>query len=98
MRIAISGAASALALASPAVAADLPVTPYSAFQAMSGKFTRTSTGRCRLSLSSSRWPIVLKNSKIAGLRKSRKCSALAISAAARLFRIDTRASDSSCRN
>jgi hypothetical protein len=32
---------------------------------------------------------VLKNSKITGLRKSRKCSALAISAAARLCRIDT---------
>ena len=39
------------------------------------------------------WQIVLKNSKIAGLRKSRKCSSLAISAAARLCRIDTRASD-----
>ena len=38
-------------------------------------------------------PIVLKNSKIAGLRKSRKCSALVISATARLCRTDTRASD-----
>jgi uncharacterized protein YhaN len=38
-------------------------------------------------------PIVLKNSKIAGLRKSRKCRALAISAAARLCRIDTSVSD-----
>src|SRR5207253_4992006 len=37
--------------------------------------------------------IVLKNSKIAGLRKSRECSALAISTAARLRRIDTSASD-----
>jgi hypothetical protein len=34
-------------------------------------------------------PIVLKNPKIAGLRKSRKCRMLAISAAARLCRIDT---------
>jgi hypothetical protein len=39
---------------------------------------------------------VLKNSKIAGLRKSSKCSALAISAAARHGRIDTRASDRFC--
>jgi hypothetical protein len=39
------------------------------------------------------WQIVLKNSKIARLRKSRKCSALAISAAARHCRIDTTASD-----
>jgi len=39
------------------------------------------------------WRIVLKNPKIAGLRKSRKCSALAIFAAARLRRIDARASD-----
>jgi hypothetical protein len=38
-------------------------------------------------------PIVLKNSKIAVLRKSRKCCALAISAAARLCRNDTRVSD-----
>jgi hypothetical protein len=36
---------------------------------------------------------MLKNSKIAGLRKSRKCSASAISPAARSRRIDTRASD-----
>ena len=42
--------------------------------------------------------IVLKNSKIAGLRKSRKCSASAISAAARLCRIDTRTSDRFCGN
>jgi hypothetical protein len=44
------------------------------------------------------WQIVLKNSKIAGLRKSRKCSALATSAAARRCRIDTRASDRFCGN
>jgi hypothetical protein len=44
------------------------------------------------------WQIVLKNSKIAGLRKSRKCSASAISAAARLCKIDTRASDHFCGN
>src|SRR5207244_12415428 len=44
------------------------------------------------------WPIVLKNSKIAGLRKSRECSALAISTAARLRRIDTSASDRFCGN
>jgi len=44
------------------------------------------------------WRIVLKNSKFAGLRKSRKCSALPISAAARLCRIDTRASDRFCDN
>jgi hypothetical protein len=43
-------------------------------------------------------PIVLKNSKIAGLRKSRKCSALAILAAARLCKIDTSASDRFCGN
>ena len=43
-------------------------------------------------------PIVLKNSKIATLRESRKCCALAISAAARLRRIDTRASDRFCGN
>ena len=42
--------------------------------------------------------IVLKNSKIAVLRKSRKCSALAISTAARLCKIDTRASDRFCGN
>jgi transcriptional regulator with XRE-family HTH domain len=42
------------------------------------------------------WRIALKNSKIAGLRKSRKCSALAISAAARLCRIDMSASDRFC--
>jgi hypothetical protein len=42
--------------------------------------------------------IVLKNSKIAVLRKSRKCSALAISAAARLCRIDASASDRFCGN
>ena len=39
------------------------------------------------------WQIVLKNSKIAGLRKTRKCSALAVSAAARLRRKDTSAGD-----
>ena len=44
-------------------------------------------------LRSAFWLTVLKNSKIAGLRQSRKCSALAISAAARLCRIDTNASD-----
>jgi hypothetical protein len=44
------------------------------------------------------WRMVLKNSKFAGLRKSRKCSALPISAAARLCRIDTRASDRFCDN
>jgi hypothetical protein len=43
-------------------------------------------------------PIVLKNSKIAVLRKSRKCSALAISAAAGHGRIDTSASDRFCGN
>jgi hypothetical protein len=43
-------------------------------------------------------PIVLKNSKMAGLRKSRKCSALAVSAAARLCRIDASASDRFCGN
>src|SRR5260370_5131444 len=37
-------------------------------------------------------PIVLKNSEIAVLRKSRKCRMLAISATARLCRIDTDAS------
>jgi hypothetical protein len=37
MRKAILGAASALALASPAVAADLQVTPYAKIQAMSRK-------------------------------------------------------------
>lgn len=42
------------------------------------------------------WRIVLKNSKIAGLRKSRKRSAMAISAAARCCRIDTRAIDRFC--
>jgi hypothetical protein len=42
--------------------------------------------------------IVLKNSKIAGLRKSRKCSALAIFAAARCCNIGTRASDRFCGN
>jgi opacity protein-like surface antigen len=45
MRKAILGAASALALASPAVAADLQVTPYSKIQAMSRKFPRTRTGQ-----------------------------------------------------
>jgi hypothetical protein len=43
-------------------------------------------------------PIVLKNSKIARLRKSRKCSVLMISAAATPCRIDTRASDRFCGN
>ena len=68
MRKAILGAASALALASPAVAADLPVTPrYSEVQAMSGKFTRTSTGLRRLSLSRSRLPSFPRPSWFAGL-------------------------------
>jgi len=40
----------------------------------------------------------LKNSKIAGLRKSRKCSALAIPAVARLCGIDTSASNPSPRS
>jgi hypothetical protein len=44
------------------------------------------------------WRIVLKNSKIVGLRKSRKCNALAIFAAARCCRIDTRANDRICGN
>jgi hypothetical protein len=43
-------------------------------------------------------PIVLKNSEFAGLRKSRKCSALAISAAAGRCKIDTRAGDRFCGN
>jgi hypothetical protein len=42
--------------------------------------------------------ILLKKSKIERLRKSRECSALAISAAARRCRIDTRVSDRSCGN
>jgi hypothetical protein len=42
--------------------------------------------------------IVLQNSKIAELRKSSKCSALAILATARLCRIDTSASDRFCGN
>jgi hypothetical protein len=42
--------------------------------------------------------IVLKNSKIEGLRKSRKFSALAILAAVRLCRIDTSASGRFCGN
>jgi hypothetical protein len=42
------------------------------------------------------WQIVLKNSKFAGLRKSRECNALAISAAARLYRIDTSANSRFC--
>jgi hypothetical protein len=54
---------------------------------MPGSMARVSSG-----------PIVLKNSKIAGLRKSHKCSAFAISAAARRCRIDTRASDRFCGN
>ena len=44
MRKAILGAASALALASPAVAADLQVTPYAKIQAMSRKSPHTRTG------------------------------------------------------
>jgi len=40
--------------------------------------------------------IMLKNSKIAALGKSRKCSALAISAAARLCKIDTSAGHHFC--
>jgi hypothetical protein len=42
--------------------------------------------------------IVLKNSEIAALRKSRKCRMLAISAVARLCRIDTGASGRLCEN
>ena len=53
MRKAILGAASALALSSPAVAADLPVTPYSENPAMSGKSPHTRTGLRGLSLSRS---------------------------------------------
>jgi hypothetical protein len=41
-------------------------------------------------------PIVLKNSKIAGLRKSRKCRMWANSAPARLCKIDTSASGRFC--
>jgi hypothetical protein len=44
------------------------------------------------------WRIVLKNSKIARLRKSRKCRMLAISVAARLCKIDTGVSGRFCRN
>jgi len=44
------------------------------------------------------WQIVLKNSEIAVLRKSRTCRLLAISAAARLCRIDTSASGRFCDN
>jgi hypothetical protein len=40
---------------------------------------------------------VLKNSKIMRLRKSRERSALAVSAAARLYRFDTRVSDRFCQ-
>jgi hypothetical protein len=43
-------------------------------------------------------PIVLKNSKIARLRKSRKCCVLSISAAATLCRIDMKAGDRFCGN
>ena len=43
-------------------------------------------------------PIVLKHSRIAGLRKSRECGALAISAAARLCKLDTSTSDRLCGN
>jgi hypothetical protein len=55
MRKAILGAASALALASPALAADLQYLAIAKFQAMSGKFIRTST-EMRPSLSRSQLP------------------------------------------
>ena len=68
MRKAILGAASALALASPAVAADLSVTPAMArVQAMSAKFTGTSTGLRRLSLSRNWLPSFPRPSLFAGL-------------------------------
>ena len=44
------------------------------------------------------WQIVLKNSKTTRLRKSRKCSALVISAAARLRRTGASARDRFCGN
>jgi opacity protein-like surface antigen len=56
MRKAILGAASALALASPAAAADLPVFPIAKPQAIRGKLNRTSTEPRHLSLSRSRLP------------------------------------------
>ena len=52
MRKAILGAASAIALVSPALAADLPPR-YSEVQAMNRKFARTGTALRRLSLSGS---------------------------------------------
>ena len=55
MRKAIFGAASALALASPAMANG--VTPYSEVPSYGGRLMRTSTGRRHLSLSRSRLPL-----------------------------------------
>ncbi len=55
MRKAILGAASALALASPAMANG--VTPYSEVPSYGGGLMRTSTGRRHLSLSRSRLPL-----------------------------------------
>ena len=68
MRKAILDAASALALASPAVAR--PICRYLAIakvQAMSGKLTRTCTGVRRLSLSRNRLPSFPRPSWFAGL-------------------------------
>jgi len=48
MHKAILGAASILTLASPAVAADLPVTPIAKFQATSTEQRRLSLSRSRL--------------------------------------------------
>jgi hypothetical protein len=70
MRKAILGAASALALASPAVAADLPVNPYS--EAPSYERHTSSTGLRRLPLSSSRLPSFPRPSWFAGLSLSRR--------------------------
>ena len=67
MRKMILGAASALALASPAVAADLQVTPYSEVPSYERKFTRTRTGLRRLSLSRSRLPSFPRPLWFAGL-------------------------------
>ena len=69
-----------------------------AFAAISNAIRRInkllrSAVRKRMAYDVAYWRIVLKNSKIARLRKSRNCSALAFSAIARHCRIDTSTSD-----
>jgi opacity protein-like surface antigen len=71
MRKAILGAASAFALASPAAAADLPITPYSDVPSYERETHSYEYKRRRLSLSRSRLRSSPRRSSFAGRSLSR---------------------------